>query len=147
MIPRFQLPALFARAGHFLPQWPHAAALTLALNAAVKTRLLPPGSLALLEGRSFVVAVNDTGSRAAFTFSNGNFRPLFNFRGQPDLSFSANLSAFLRLLAREEDPDTLFFNRELSIEGDTELGLIVKNMLESVELPRLPKFSQRRTTP
>jgi predicted lipid carrier protein YhbT len=36
---------------------------------------------------------------------------------------------------RQEDPDTLFFNRTLDIEGDTELGLIVKNMLDAVEWP------------
>lgn len=29
-------------------------------------------------------------------------------------------------MMREEDPDTLFFNRKLQIEGDTELGLITK---------------------
>ena len=29
--------------------------------------------------------------------------------------------------------DTLFFNRKLHIEGDTELGLITKNLLDSVE--------------
>jgi len=136
MIPRFRLPALISRTARHLPQWPHAAALSLALNAAVKTRLLPPESLALLEGHSFLVAVTDAGSQAAFTFANGSFRPLFNFHGKPDLTFTANLSVFLRLLARQEDPDTLFFNRELSVEGDTELGLIVKNMLEAVELPR-----------
>ena len=141
MIPRFQLPGLFARTGRLFPQWPHAAALTLALNAAKAARLLPADSLALLEGRSFLVVVNDTGARAAFTYSGGNFRPLLNFSGPADLTFSANLSTFLRLLAREEDPDTLFFNRELSIEGDTELGLVVKNMLEAIELPKLPQFS------
>ena len=48
--------------------------------------------------------------------------------------------AFLQLVARQEDPDTLFFNRELSIEGDTELGLIVKNMLDAVEWPKLPQI-------
>jgi predicted lipid carrier protein YhbT len=46
----------------------------------------------------------------------------------------------MQLLARQEDPDTLFFNRELSIEGDTELGLVVKNMLDAVEWPQLPKL-------
>ena len=64
--------------------------------------------------------------------------------GSPDLAFRANLSAFLQVASRQEDPDTLFFNRELSIEGDTELGLIVKNMLDAIELPALPtlpKFS------
>jgi O2-independent ubiquinone biosynthesis accessory factor UbiT len=44
---------------------------------------------------------------------------------------------FLRLLAREEDPDTLFFKPELAIAGDTEPGLLVKHMLDAVELPKL----------
>ena len=41
---------------------------------------------------------------------------------------------FARLALRLEDPDTLFFNRRLLIEGDTDLGLTVKNMLDAVEL-------------
>ena len=135
-MPRFKLPPLLARIGPHLPQWPHAAALSAVLNAAAIARLLPRESLTQLEGRSFLIIVTDAGSRAAFTFSSGHFKPLFNFRGTPDLTFSATLSVFLRLLAREEDPDTLFFNRELAIEGDTELGLLVKNMLDTVELPK-----------
>jgi len=39
------------------------------------------------------------------------------------------------MMLREEDPDTLFFKRKLQIEGDTELGLITKNLLDSVEWP------------
>ena len=107
-------------------------------------KLLPQDSLDLLEGRTFLVEVLDTGGHANFTYRNGLFRPLFSAPQTPDLSFRANLSAFMQMLARQEDPDTLFFNRELSIEGDTELGLIVKNMLDAVEwpqLPRLPNFS------
>ena len=143
-IPKFKLPALVARIGVHLPQWPHAMTLTAGLNAAAKMKLLPLDSLALLEGRSFLVEVLDTGGQAYFTYRDGLFRPLFSAPQTPDLSFRANLSSFMQLLARQEDPDTLFFNRELSIEGDTELGLIVKNMLDAVEwpqLPRLPGFS------
>ena len=140
IIPKFQLPALVARIGVHLPQWPHAMTLTAGLNAAARMKLLPLDSLALLEGRSFFVEVLDTGGRACFTYRVGMFRPLFSAPQTPDLSFRANLSAFMQLLARQEDPDTLFFNRELSIEGDTELGLIVKNMLDAVEWPQLPKL-------
>ncbi|MEF1307042.1 SCP2 sterol-binding domain-containing protein, partial [Vibrio owensii] len=43
---------------------------------------------------------------------------------------------------RKEDPDTLFFQRRLSIEGDTELGLEVKNLMDSVDLEQLPKAMQ-----
>lgn len=137
-IPRFQLPGFVARLGARLPQWPHALALIAGLNAALKLKLLPEDSLAALEKKIFRVQVNDTGGVATFTYLGGLFRPIFRPDRAPDLSFAANLSAFLQLLARQEDPDTLFFNRELSIEGDTELGLIVKNMLDAIELPKLP---------
>ncbi len=139
-IPKFQLPGFVARLGHKLPQWPHAVALTTALNAAVKMKLLPEDSLAAMDGKTFLVEVLDTGGQAAFCYRGGYFRPLWNPVGSPDLAFRANLSAFLQVASRQEDPDTLFFNRELSIEGDTELGLVVKNMLDAIELPQLPKF-------
>ena len=135
-IPRFKLPAFVSAVGNKLPQWPHALVLVTGLNAVLKMKLLPQDSLDLLEGRSFLVDVLDTGGRAAFTFRDGLFRPVFTAPETPDLAFRANLSAFLQLAARQEDPDTLFFNRTLSIEGDTELGLIVKNMLDAMELPK-----------
>jgi predicted lipid carrier protein YhbT len=139
-IPKFRLPGLVARIGGHLPQWPHSLTLIAGLNAAAKMKLLPLDSLALLEGRTFLVEVLDTGGQANFTYRNGLFRPLFSAPQTPDLSFRANLSAFMQMIARQEDPDTLFFNRELSIEGDTELGLVVKNMLDAVEWPKLPSM-------
>jgi predicted lipid carrier protein YhbT len=39
----------------------------------------------------------------------------------------------LLLATRREDPDTLFFNRRLRLSGNTELGLYVKNFLDSLE--------------
>jgi len=135
-IPKFRLPAFVASLGQKLPQWPHALALVAGLNAALKMKLLPESELALLEDKLFRVRVLDT----SYTYANGLFRPVFSPQREPDLAFAANLSAYLQLLSRQEDPDTLFFSRELEITGDTELGLIVKNMLDAVEWP---KFSAR----
>lgn len=45
---------------------------------------------------------------------------------------------FLHLAARRTDPDTLFFRRKLSLSGDTELGLAVKNFLDTIDWERLP---------
>ncbi|MDR1995436.1 SCP2 sterol-binding domain-containing protein [Azonexus sp.] len=137
-IPKFRLPSFVARLGERLPQWPHALALVAGLNAALKMKLLPASELALLEDKLFRVRVNDTGGEASYTYRNGLFRPVFRPQREPDLAFAANLSAYLQLLARQEDPDTLFFNRELEITGNTELGLVVKNMLDAIEWPRLP---------
>lgn len=136
-IPTFKLPAFVAAIGQRLPAWPHALGLAAGLNVAVSMKLLPTDQLEFLEGKRFLVEVLDTGGRAAITCRNGRFVPLFTIPETPDLAFRANLSAYLQLLARQEDPDTLFFNRQLSIEGDTELGLLVKNMLDAVEWPSL----------
>lgn len=143
-IPKFRLPGFVARIGARLPQWPHAVALVTALNAAARLGILPADSLAELEGKTFVIEVYDTGGQAVFTYRDGSFRALFRPEPTPDLAFRANLAAFLQVAARQEDPDTLFFNRELQVEGDTELGLIVKNMLDAIDLrdlrSRLPRF-------
>ncbi|KAB2906854.1 MAG: sterol-binding protein [Dechloromonas sp.] len=139
-IPKFKLPDFVASLSHKLPQWPHALVLVGALNAALKMKLLPESELAMLEDKLFRVRVLDTGGEASYTYRSGLFRPVFRPEREPDLAFAANLSAFLQLLARQEDPDTLFFNRELEITGDTELGLIVKNMLDAVEWPKLPRL-------
>ena len=139
-IPKFRLPGFVAEIGRKLPQWPHAVALVGGLNAALKMNLLPEDELTALEDKLFRVRVLDTGGEACYTYRDGLFRPVFRPAREPDLAFAANLSAYLQLLARQEDPDTLFFNRELEITGDTELGLIVKNMLDAVDWPQLPKL-------
>ncbi|MGZ5103328.1 MAG: ubiquinone anaerobic biosynthesis accessory factor UbiT, partial [Usitatibacter sp.] len=43
---------------------------------------------------------------------------------------------FAAIAARVEDADTLFFNRRLVVEGDTEVALLVKNTLDAIEAPR-----------
>lgn len=139
IIPRFSLPGFVAAVGQKLPQWPHGLALVTALNAALTMKLLPEVELTALEDKLFRIRVLDAGGTAHFTYRWGLFRPVFRAEREPDLAFAANLSAYLQLLARQEDPDTLFFKRELEITGDTELGLIVKNMLDAVEWPRLPR--------
>ena len=119
-----------------------AVALTMPLGRELARAVqdVPESELALLEDKLFRVRVLDTGGEALYTFRSGLFRPVFQATREPDLAFAANLSAYLQLLTRQEDPDTLFFNRELEITGDTELGLIVKNMLDAVEWPNLPQL-------
>lgn len=60
-----------------------------------------------------------------------------------DVSFSGNLNELILIAGRKEDPDTLFFQRRLSIEGDTELGLEVKNLLDNIDFDNLSPLSQK----
>ncbi|HHO69282.1 MAG TPA: hypothetical protein ENK12_09640, partial [Gammaproteobacteria bacterium] len=36
-------------------------------------------------------------------------------------------------VTRSEDPDTLFFHRRLILEGETETGLYIKNLLDALD--------------
>ena len=56
-------------------------------------------------------------------------RPAF---GRPDVTVRASLGDYFALALRREDPDTLFFTRRLVIEGDTGLGLEIKNALDAL---------------
>lgn len=55
-----------------------------------------------------------------------------------DVIFSGDLSSFVLMASQSVDPDTLFFNRSLKIERDTELGLEIKNLIDQFDLQDLP---------
>ena len=55
----------------------------------------------------------------------------------PDVTLGASLADYLVMARREEDPDTLFFQRRLTIEGDTEVGLALKNLLDATDFSPL----------
>lgn len=58
----------------------------------------------------------------------------------PNVSFIGNANDLIMIATRRQDPDTLFFQRRLIVEGDTELGLYVKNLMDSIELESMPHF-------
>ncbi len=123
-VPTF-LSALIAR----LPVAPPSLAFSLAAN-----RLLWPALQTLdwqpLVGKRYAIRVKDLGLSLRFTVSQRGFAP---DSGVPDLTISATARDFLLLLSRREDPDTLFFSRRLVSEGDTALGLTVKNLLDALD--------------
>jgi predicted lipid carrier protein YhbT len=55
-----------------------------------------------------------------------------------DVSFTASGDDLILIAGRKQDPDTLFFQRRLKIEGDTELGLEVKNLIDAIDIEQLP---------
>jgi len=138
-IPDFTLPAALTRFGPRLPQLPPTLVLVGALNAAMSKRLgnlLPRDLLEPMIGKRVTIRVLDAGMTLRFAYGERGFRPSFE-TAPADLTMSARSRDFLALLLREEDPDTLFFSRRLLMEGDTDLGLLVKNTLDGIDLPRL----------
>ncbi|XVB27573.1 ubiquinone anaerobic biosynthesis accessory factor UbiT [Citrobacter koseri] len=98
---------------------------------------LADGELEFLEGRWLSIHVRDIGLLWYTSVVDG--RLVVSQQADADVSFSADASDLLMIAARKQDPDTLFFQRRLVIEGDTELGLYVKNLMDAIELEQMPK--------
>jgi len=129
-----QLPARLAGLVSRLPQWPPTAVLCAGLNLLFLPTLDADAKQRLL-GRSVAIQVSDAGLDCRITLTSIGFLPAL--RGAPEVTIRACAWDYYRLARRLEDPDTLFFSRRLSIDGDTELGLLVKNALDAIDWTRL----------
>ena len=121
-----------------VPESVHSRLLCTALNRLLKPEL-GDGELDFLADRCLAIRVLDLEARYRITLREGR---LVAAGGQaPDLTLSGDTEEFMLLATRTEDPDTLFFQRRLHLDGDTELGLMVKNFLDALELDasRLPR--------
>jgi predicted lipid carrier protein YhbT len=130
-----------------LPEWP-LTMLLRTLPDSVHVEILSRLFNHLLRGQSIAerlpelnakricLTFTDTRSALHFRIEQGCFRrqsaSTRDTRGW-DVRISGTLHDFLLLATRREDPDTLFFNRRLNIEGDTETGLHVKNLLDALD--------------
>ena len=129
--PTQPLPGWLARIGRHLPALPPRLILVQALNHMLRRGLLP-ADMNQFAGRHFQLDVLDLGISIRFSADTQRFTAE-NYPGASDLRLAANSADYLRMILREEDPDTLFFNRKLQIEGDTALGLATKNLLDCVD--------------
>ncbi len=124
--------------GHLLgrlPAWPGSLLFVTGLNVALAKQLATDVT-AMLIGKKLRLRVTDAQWAFDFEWKNGRFVASQN-KVDADLTISASAHDFFLLASRQEDPDTLFFNRRLAMEGDTELGLLVKNTIDAIELPAL----------
>jgi predicted lipid carrier protein YhbT len=134
-LPAFKFPKPFGAALSLLPTYPHSLLFSQALNLALG-RIIQPDLLEPLHGKLISIRVIDIGVSFFFSINASGFVACKEGK-TPDLTISASAYDFIMLGTRKEDPDTLFFSRRLVVEGDTELGLIAKNTLDAVELPKL----------
>ena len=122
---------------HLLPQSVQKKALLEGLKTVFK-EALEDGDFEFLEDKWLKVEVKDMQLSWYISYADERLVVADKLM-QEDVAFRGNLNDLVLIAGRKEDPDTLFFQRRLSIEGDTELGLEVKNLMDSVDLQSLPK--------
>ncbi len=127
-----RLPSPLALPLSLLPGMAYGQAMVRLLNRLFAPELAD-GELDFLEGQVMRVEVLDARLSFAISLDKGRLVAVAEKHGH-DLSIAGTIYDFLLLATRREDADTLFFNRRLKLGGDTELGLYVKNFLDSLEL-------------
>ena len=100
------------------------------------------GEFDFLEDRWLNLRINDMGLSFFLSFHNDQLI-MSNQVEQADVVFSGDSREFILLASRSEDPDTLFFQRRLVIEGDTELGLYIKNVIDGIDFDNWPSWLNR----
>ncbi len=133
-----KLPPLLLQPLRFVPRVVKKPAVEFALQEFFK-QSIAQGDLDIMENRSVLLVIGDI--KLSITISVHKGRPvLIRDTPNPDVTIRGNLEEFVLLAANREDPDTQFFQRRICIEGDTELGLEIKNLIYSLDPDRLPSM-------
>lgn len=93
------------------------------------------GELDFFNDKHLTIAITDIDLEFTLTY---RARTLLVSATRPhvDVRFAASSYDLLLIATQKLDPDMLFFQRRLEMSGDTELGLGIKNLLASIELPQ-----------
>ncbi len=132
------MPTILRPSLRFVPFSTQHAALIPALHS-VFSEAIADGDFAFLQGKWLKISIIDLQLDWWLSFDQEKLMMASaNDNILEDVSFSANGDDLLLIAARKQDPDTLFFQRRLKIEGDTELGLAVKNLIDAIDIEQLP---------
>ena len=138
-IPEFVFPIAKKIVGipaQVIPYSAQKKVLSVVLNQAFREPL-KYGELDFLEGARVRIKVTDLCIDWLISVGGDNFEPV-DRKLKDDVCISGESPDFILLATRQADPDTLFFQRRIRIEGDTELGLGVKNTMDSMDWDDLP---------
>jgi predicted lipid carrier protein YhbT len=122
--------------GRVVPYSVQKQVLDVVLNQAFREPL-KAGELEFLEGAKVRIRVTDLCFNWLIRVGKDRFEPIAREIDE-DVSISGEAPDFILLATRQADPDTLFFQRRIRVEGDTELGLGVKNTMDSMDWEDLP---------
>ncbi|MEO5963718.1 MAG: SCP2 sterol-binding domain-containing protein [Thermomonas sp.] len=103
--------------------------------ARVLASPLAEGELAFMQGRRLGIEVTDLDLRWVIECRDNR---LVVCKEPAEASVRGTTTDLLLLASRLDDADTLFFQRRLTLTGDTELGLTVRNLLERLPWESVP---------
>lgn len=134
-------PPLMSLARNLIPNILENHLVLYLVNHLAK-EFIENGDLDFMEGKVAKVSISDIDVHWYFTkeSASNSLKMVLPVNGKkitPDVVFSGNVNSMILMASQKVDPDTLFFNRNLQVSGDTELGLEIKNLIDQFDLDLL----------
>ncbi|VAW42547.1 FIG138517: Putative lipid carrier protein [hydrothermal vent metagenome] len=134
------VPGFLSKPVTMVPQKVRTIFIVKALNILL-ANALQDGELDFLDRLTVSVDIYDAKLKFALGLKHGKLVAATWQEGD-DLNLTGCLYDFMLLASRKEDSDTLFFHRRLKMEGNTELGLEIKNLLDGMEVETVRYYKQ-----
>lgn len=136
------MPKILRPSLKLLPFSAQKAVLLPALSSVFQESI-EDGDFEFLQGKWLKIVISDLNLNWWLSFNQdklvmASMNDLLASNITEDVCFSATGDDLILIAGRKQDPDTLFFQRRLKIEGDTELGLEVKNLIDAIDIDQLP---------
>ena len=126
------LPKKFSFPLKIIPAFIHNKALVTTLNKIFQ-KDIAEGELDFLQNKIIQISIEDAEIKYRFSLKDNKLIPASDSQ-EADIKLSGTIYDYLLLASRKEDTDALFFSRRLKMQGDTELGLHVKNFLDGLDM-------------
>ncbi len=141
LVSRFIKPRILSRIATRMPQNLNFLVVQKVLNVAFAEQI-EDGDFDFLENRLLQVEIIDASLFIGLSFQQNKI--ICNYFSDKacssDVTLSIDTLNAINLVQQEVDPDTLFFQRKLKINGDTELAHHVKNTIDTLDPEVIPSF-------
>ncbi len=144
VVSRFIKPQFLSNIATRMPSKLNFVVVEKFLNTAFAEQI-SDGDFEFLEHRVLQVEISDANLFVGLSFRHNKI--ICNHFDSKACTSDATLSIdtinAINLVQQEVDPDTLFFQRKLKINGDTELAHHVKNTIDALDPEVIPGFMLR----
>ncbi len=141
VVSRFIKPRILSSIATRMPRKLNYIVVEKLLNNAFAEQI-GEGDFEFLEGRVLQVEIIDANLFIGLSFNHNKIicNHFNNLACTSDATLSIDTLNAINLVQQEVDPDTLFFQRKLKINGDTELAHHVKNTIDTLDPEVIPGF-------
>ena len=139
LLTKLAAPLNLGRFANKIPQVFNKLVVESLLNRAFEEQIME-GDFDFLYQRTIQLEITDAEIFIALSFDKNKLRCVHfnNFPVESQASLSIETINAIRLIQQEVDPDTLFFQRQLTIAGDTELAHQMKNTIDTFNQHLIP---------